>query len=154
MAKRTRRRTRSRNRRHQSNQFDPQQSYAITDALLNGSSQFQPLRPQSAGHWQSQWDAWQTRRLSASATTFISHGVNNSISSTASSVWIIPQSRPSSSSSSQSYLPTKMPTAEVSVVEHRLRIFGGEIDDGLALCEPMMGVVRRLFDGKLDYLDP
>jgi hypothetical protein len=33
-------------------------------------------------------------------------------------------------------------------------MFGGEVDDGLALCEPMMKVVRGLFDGKLDYSDP
>jgi hypothetical protein len=46
------------------------------------------------------------------------------------------------------------PPADASVVEHRLRMFGGEVDDGLALCEPMMKVVRGLFDGKLDYLDP
>jgi len=46
------------------------------------------------------------------------------------------------------------PPADASVVEHRLRMFGGEVDDGLALCEPMMKVVRGLFDGKLDYMDP
>ena len=34
------------------------------------------------------------------------------------------------------------------------RIFGCEASDGLALCEGMLRVVRGLFDGGVDYVDP
>lgn len=36
----------------------------------------------------------------------------------------------------------------------RIRIFGGEMGDGVTLCHPMLQVVRSLFDGDLDYADP
>jgi len=39
-------------------------------------------------------------------------------------------------------------------VAHRLRMFGGEVQDGAALCGPMLKVVMDLFDGGLDYHDP
>jgi hypothetical protein len=40
------------------------------------------------------------------------------------------------------------------IVAHRLRMFGGEVQDGAALCGPMLKVVMDLFDGGLDYHDP
>jgi hypothetical protein len=44
--------------------------------------------------------------------------------------------------------------ASTDIVAHRLRMFGGEVQDGAALCGPMLKVVMDLFDGGLDYHDP
>src|ERR1700712_3457119 len=57
-------------------------------------------------------------------------------------------------------LPHQLPiyTLDVSRAKHveatRIRIFGGEMGDGVSLCHPMLDVVRSLFDGDLDYADP
>jgi hypothetical protein len=178
MAKRTRRRTRSRNRRSQQLEggYDFQalssDSNLVSDGSNIASNHFLPSRASlSGGHWQSQWSAWQDRRLSGDASPFVSqHRARDSTSSidsfaSVASIWPMQHaSRPSTASSSNEHSPIKISppkhqrsvksTADMSVVEHRLRMFGGEVDDGLALCEPMMSVVRKLFDGKLDYMDP
>ena len=46
------------------------------------------------------------------------------------------------------------PQANADIVAHRLRMFGGEVQDGAVLCGPMLKVVMDLFDGGLDYHDP
>lgn len=40
------------------------------------------------------------------------------------------------------------------VEAHQLRIFGGEAGDEVSLMEPMLQVVKHLFDGYTDYEDP
>lgn len=37
--------------------------------------------------------------------------------------------------------------------EHEQRLFGGDFDDDVSLCEPMLGVLMSLF-GDIDYTDP
>lgn len=37
--------------------------------------------------------------------------------------------------------------------QEQMNLFGGDIDDDVSLCEPMLQVVFRLFGG-LDYTDP
>jgi hypothetical protein len=50
--------------------------------------------------------------------------------------------------------PMPSPQANTDIVAHRLRMFGGEVQDGAVLCGPMLKVVMDLFDGGLDYPDP
>jgi hypothetical protein len=46
------------------------------------------------------------------------------------------------------------PEADTAILNHRLRLFGGEESDGTAFMAPMLQVVMDLFDGGLDYMDP
>lgn len=174
MAKRTRRRTRSRSK---NSRQDSSPSFTTPTTLTASSSGYssqgwaswqQSTDPQvrnflnsyhssqqSATHWQTQWEAWQTRKMPLSndgswnPPAQTKHHATSSISSSSSrssiSSWT--SGSQGESSSGQRHHPR-------SIVGHRLRIFGGEEQEGLILCEPMMKVVRGLFDGKLDYTDP
>jgi len=37
--------------------------------------------------------------------------------------------------------------------QEQIKLFGGELDDDVSLCEPMLQVVFHLFGG-IDYTDP
>lgn len=46
--------------------------------------------------------------------------------------------------------------AELERIQHereQQRLFGGDLDDDVSLCEPMLGVLMSLF-GDIDYTDP
>jgi hypothetical protein len=77
-------------------------------------------------HWQAQWETWQYRRL-----------MQQPAFAQARRACAVPS-----------------PQANTDIVAHRLRVFGGEVQDGAALCGPMLKVVMDLFDGGLDYSDP
>jgi hypothetical protein len=79
-------------------------------------------------HWQAQWETWQYRRLM--------------------------QHQPAFAQARRAAAAVPSAQANTDIVAHRLRMFGGEVQDGAALCGPMLKVVMDLFDGGLDYPDP
>jgi len=127
MSRHNRRRTRSRHRNHKpsSNEFQGFHSASTSTSAEFPSSNsrpvnvhFYPPRQPSTDFWNSRSSAWQDkarrqRQLDELQASRTSH-------------------------------------AEAT----RIRIFGGEMGDGVTLCRPMLQVVWSLFDGDLDYADP
>jgi hypothetical protein len=47
----------------------------------------------------------------------------------------------------------KAELSKLQIEQERVLLFGGEVDDDVSLCEPMLRVVMSLF-GDIDYTDP
>jgi hypothetical protein len=121
MSRHNRRRTRSRhrNRKSSSNEFQGFHSAsAETPPSISGPVNLFPPRQPSAELWNARYSAWQDKARRQ----------------------------------------RQIDELQASRTQHaeatRIRIFGGEMGDGVALCHPMLQVVRSLFDGDLDYADP